>query len=37
MGLASVIVDELILLKNMGMTPAQIRAMYQNDGPMAEA
>ena len=32
MGLASVIVDELMLLKKQGLTPAQIRAMYQADG-----
>ena len=37
-GLASVVVDELMLLKKMGMTPAQIRAMYSGDeGPEAEA
>ena len=30
--LASVIVDELMLLKEQGLTPAQIRAMYQADG-----
>ena len=28
MGLANVIVDELLLLKAQGKTPAQIRAMY---------
>ena len=32
MGLASVIVDELMLLKKQGLTPDQIRAMYQADG-----
>lgn len=30
--LASVVVDELMLLKKQGLTPAQIRAMYQADG-----
>ena len=37
-GLASVVVDELMLLRKMGKTPAQIRAMYSGDeGPEAEA
>lgn len=30
--LAGVIVDELMLLRKMGMTPAQIRATYGADG-----
>ena len=30
--LAGVIVDELMLHKKQGLTPAQIRAMYQADG-----
>jgi hypothetical protein len=29
--LASVVVDELILLKDMGMTSEQIRSMYAGD------
>ena len=37
MGLASVIVDELMLLRKQGKTPAQIKAMYQDDGPKAKA
>lgn len=32
MGLASVIVDELMLLRKQGKTPAQIRATYGADG-----
>ena len=32
MGLASVIVDELLLLKAQDKTPAQIRATYRADG-----
>ena len=31
-GLASLIVNELMLLRKMGKTPAQIRAAYQADG-----
>lgn len=30
--LASVVVDELLLLKRKGLTPAQIRATYRADG-----
>ena len=37
MGLASVIVDELMLLRKQGKTPAQIRATYGEDGPKADA
>ena len=32
-GLASVVVDELMLLRKMGLTPAQIREMYSADSP----
>ena len=32
MGLASVIVDELMLLRKQDKTPAQIRATYRADG-----
>ena len=37
MGLASVIVDELFLLKKQGLTPDQIRTMYREDGAEAKA
>ena len=32
-GLASVVVDELMLLRKMGLKPAQIRAMYSANAP----
>ena len=32
LALAGVVVDELILLKDMGLTPAEIRKKFSSDG-----